>query len=81
MPEPPIADAVISKLAIHLGPHVAKMALKSFAKKVGIASHEQLTVAHLPGLLADIRPMLNVMIGKGPSEVVVADIARATSAM
>ena len=72
MPEP-IAETVIAKLSVHLGPHVAKMTVRSFAKKVGA---EQLTAAHVPGLIEDIRPMLNVMIGKGPSESVVADIER-----
>lgn len=52
------------------------MAVRSFAKKAGVAGQDQLTAAHLPGLIADIRPMLNVMIGKGPSESVVADIER-----
>ena len=75
MPEPAIADAIIAKLSIHLGPHVARMALKSFAKKVDLPG-ERLTAAHVPGLIQDIRPMLNVMIGKGPSEAVVADIER-----
>ena len=80
MPEP-IADLVIAKLAIHLGPHVARMALKSFAKKVGIPGNEQLTAAHVPGLIGEIRPMLNVMIGQGASEAVVADIERVTAAV
>lgn len=75
MPEP-IAETVIAKLSVHLGPHVAKMTVRSFAKKVGA---EQLTLAHVPGLIEDIRPMLNVMIGKGPSESVVADIERVTA--
>jgi hypothetical protein len=75
MPEP-IAETVIAKLSVHLGPHVAKMTVRSFAKKVGA---EQLTAAHVPGLIEDIRPMLNVMIGKGPSESVVADIERAAA--
>ena len=74
----PVADAVIATLSVHLGPHVAKMALRSFAKKAGIAGQEQLTAAHVPRLLAEIRPMLNVMIGKGPSEAVVADLERLT---
>ena len=77
MPEPAIADAIIAKLSVHLGPHVAKMALKSFARKVAVPNQEHLTAAHIPDLIHDIRPMLNVMIGKGPSEVVVADIQRA----
>lgn len=76
MPEP-LTETVISKLAVHLGPHVARMTVKSFAKKVG--APDQLTVAHLPKLIEEIRPMLNVMIGKGASESVVADIQRATA--
>ena len=78
MAEPQIAETVISTLSVYLGPHVAKMALKSFAQKVGVPAQEQLTVAHVPGLIAEIRPMLNVMIGKGPSEAVVADLERMT---
>ena len=77
MPEP-IAEVVISKLAVHLGPHVARMAIKSFARKAGVGGHEQLTGVHVPGLIEEIRPILNVMIGKGPSEAIVADIERAT---
>jgi hypothetical protein len=76
----PIAETVIAKLSVHLGPNVARMALKSFARKVGVQGHDQLTAAHLPRLIEDIRPMLNVMIGKGPSESVVAEIERVTSA-
>lgn len=77
MPEP-FAETVISKLSVHLGPHVARMTVKSFAKKVG--GQEQLTADHLPRLLEEIRPMLNVMIGKGAGDSVVADIERATAA-
>jgi hypothetical protein len=78
MPEP-LAETVISKLAVHLGPHVARIAVKSFAKKAGVPGHEQLTPAHVPQLMQEIRPMLNVMIGKAPSESVIADIERATA--
>ena len=78
MSEPVISDAIIAKLSIHLGPHVAKMAVRSFAKKVDLPG-ERLTAAHVPGLIQEIRPMLNVMIGKGPSEAVVADIERAAA--
>lgn len=77
MPEP-LTETVISKLSVHLGPHVARMTVKSFAKKVG--AQEQLTADHLPRLIEEIRPMLNVMIGKGASDSVVADIERATTA-
>ena len=76
MTEPPISEIVLARLSLHLGPNVARMALKSFVKKAGIAGPEQLTSAHLTGLVDEIRPMLNVMIGKGPTDAVVAEIAR-----
>ena len=78
MPEP-IADVVIAKLSVHLGPHVAKMAVRLFAKKAGVDGYEHLTAAHVPRLIEEIRPMLNVMIGKGPSASVVADIERTSA--
>lgn len=78
MPEP-IAEVVISKLSVHLGPHVAKMAVRLFAKKAGVDGAEHLTAAHVPRLIEEIRPMLNVMIGKGPSASVVADIERTSA--
>jgi len=81
MPEPPpahasMSHAIIETLSVHLGRHVAAMAVKAFGKKVGVPTPEQLTIAHVPGLIEEIRPMLNVMIGKGPSQIVVADIER-----
>ncbi len=76
MPNGAIGDLVISRLSVHLGPNVSKMAVKAFAKKAGVHGPEELTAAHLPALVEDIHPMLNVMIGKGPADAVVADIAR-----
>jgi len=77
MPEqPPVARAIIQTLSLHLGPHVANMAVKAFGRKVGVPTPDQLTIAHVPGLIEEIRPMLNVMIGTGPSQSVVADIER-----
>ena len=75
-----VADAVLAKLSVHLGPHVARVALKTFAKKIDVADHQKLTRSDLPALIRELRPMLNVMIGKGPSEAVVADIERVASA-
>ena len=71
MPEPQFADGIISQLSVHLGPNVARMAIKSFARKQGV---EQITPAHLPALVEDIRPMLNVMIGRAPAEAVLSEI-------
>lgn len=75
MPDARLADMIHAKLAVHLGPNVAKMTVDNFLRKGGIG-REALTTAHLPALIAEIRPMLNVMIGRGPTESVLAEIER-----
>ncbi len=64
---------------MHLDRHVATMAVRAFGKKVGIPAPEQLTTAHVPALIEEIRPMLHVMIGAGASQTVLADIERAAN--
>jgi hypothetical protein len=76
VPDAQFANTIISSLAVHLGPNVARMAIKSFAKKQGVPAFEQLTPDHLPALVEDIRPMLNVMIGKAPAEALLNEIGR-----
>ena len=72
----PIGEVVARKLSVHLGPNVARMAVKTFAQKAVARTPEQLTVAELPQLIEAMRPMLVVMIGKSPSEAVLAEITR-----
>jgi hypothetical protein len=76
MPEQTIAEIIIEKLSVPLGPNVAKMAIKSFAKKSGASGPEKLTIADVPKIVDEIRPMLNVMIGKAPTEAMLTDISR-----
>ena len=75
MSETRLADLVHAKLAVHLGPNVAKMTVDNFLRKSGIR-RDAMTAAHLPALIAEIRPMLNIMIGRGPTESVLAEIER-----
>ena len=72
-----IADFVASRLAIHLGPNVARLAVKTFSQKAVALKPEQLTLADVPKLIEAMRPMLHVMVGKEPGEVVLREIARA----
>ena len=76
MPEQTIADIIIEKLSVPLGPNVAKMAIRSFAKKNGASGPEKLTIADVPKIVDEIRPMLNVMIGKAPTDAMLTDITR-----
>ena len=76
MSEVLVGDQVAQKLSVHLGPNVARMAVKTFAGKIGAASSAEITTANLPQLIDALRPMLVVMIGKEPSEAVLGEIAR-----
>lgn len=78
--ETKISEIVIGKLSVHIGPNVAKMALRTFAKKAGVPSADDLSAAHLPGLIQEMRPILNVMIGRTPADAVLTDITRACQA-
>ena len=72
-----IADIVVGKLSVHLGPNVARVAIKTFAQKAVARKPEELTRADVPNLLEAMRPMLAVMIGKEAGQVALDDIARA----
>jgi hypothetical protein len=74
MPEP-IDALIIRKLSVHLGPNVAKIAIKTFAQKSVARKPEELTRADMPMLLEAMRPMLAVMIGKDAGRVVLDEIA------
>ena len=76
MPDDRLDDALTAKLSIHLGPNVSRMAIKSFAKKAGLSGPEQIAPTHVPALIEELRPMLNVMVGRGPSEAVMTEISR-----
>jgi hypothetical protein len=71
-----IADVVLGKLSTHLGPHVARVAIKTFSQKAAARKPEELTQADVPNLLEAMRPMLAVMIGKEAGQVALDEIAR-----
>jgi len=71
-----VGDVVTKRLSVHLGPNVARMAVKAFAQKALARKPEELTSAQVPQLIEALRPMLVVMIGKEPSTVVLDEIAR-----
>ena len=70
-----VADVITQKLAVHLGPNVARMAVKTFSAKAVSRKPEELTILDVPALIEAMRPMLAVMIGREPSVVVLEEIA------
>ena len=76
MPDDHLGEAIAAKLAIHLGPNVSRMAIRSFAKKAGLTGPDEIRSMHVPAFIEEIRPMLNVMVGRGPTEALVTEISQ-----
>ncbi|MEO8036428.1 MAG: hypothetical protein ABI837_18470 [Acidobacteriota bacterium] len=72
MADAALVDALVAKLSVPVGPHVAKMLIRSFTKKAGTG--DSLTAAQIPAFIEEIRPMVMVLLGKAATEVIAADL-------
>jgi hypothetical protein len=79
-PPPPttatIADRIADRLAIYLGPHTGRVAVKTFAQKALGRGPETLELGDLPKLETALRPMLRTLVGAARAELVLAEIRR-----
>jgi hypothetical protein len=77
MREPaPLADRIAAHLERFLGPHTARVAVKTFSLRGLGRGPETLVPADIPTLVATLRPMLNTLIGRDRAEAVVEQIKR-----
>ena len=67
-------QVIHDRLAIYLGPHTTKNALKTFAQKSLGVSAESITAAQAPALLDAMRPMLKTLLGAQASEKLLAQL-------
>ncbi len=70
------ADIVSEQLAVYLGPHTARSAVKTFAAKALKKGPEELTPADMPQLLLALKPMLRTLVGGRKSEDILAILER-----
>ena len=75
-PRLPVAETIARRLAAYLGPHTAKVAVKTFSMRAVGRGPETLTPADLPALQSALRPMLRTFIGRAQCEQVLEQIAR-----
>ncbi len=75
----PIADRIAARLSRYLGPHTARVAVKTFSNKALGRGPETLTVEDLPALQAALRPMLRTFVGRAQCEVVLQQMTRELS--
>lgn len=76
MDRPSITDQIIDKLEPFLGPHNARTAVKTFARRVFGRTPETLTAEDVPALLEGMRPMLRTLVGEQSAESVLLAIKR-----
>jgi hypothetical protein len=58
------------RLAVYVGPHTARLSLKTFAQKQFGMAPADLPPAALPDLVKSLRPLLRSMLGESDSEKV-----------
>ena len=63
-------------LAVYLGPHTAKNALRTFSLKALGVAPEEVTPAQAPRLLDALRPALKTLLGAAKCEQVIANMER-----
>jgi hypothetical protein len=66
-----IATIIADHLAVYLGAHTAKVAVKTFTQKAFGRGAETLTPADMPKLFDALRPMMNTLIGRNKCESVI----------
>ena len=71
-----IADRIAGRLALYLGPHTGRVAVKTFSVKALGRGPETLTLRDVPALQQALRPMLRTFVGRAQCEIVLEQIAR-----
>ena len=71
-----LAEKVGDRLAVYLGPHTARVAVKTFTQKALGRGPETLTADDVPALSAALRPMLRTFVGRARCELVLEEIAQ-----
>jgi hypothetical protein len=70
----PFSVLVERQLAVYLGPHTARSAVKTFSQRALGKTPDQLTTRDASALLDALRPMLRTLLGSDESEMVVQRI-------
>lgn len=71
-----VADQIAHRLAVYLGTHTSRIALRTFALKAVQRTPEELTPRDVPALCIALRPMLQTFVGREWTEVILTSIER-----
>lgn len=77
MPGPrPVAEVVADHIAVYLGPHTARVAVRTFSMKALKRGPETLIRADFSKLADALRPMLRTLVGRVTTEVILEQAER-----
>lgn len=77
MPEMTVAEIIQQHIAVHLGPHTAKMAIRMAAgRSVGLAP-DAVRLSDVPRVIEELHPMLNVLLGRDKAQQTLDEITSA----
>ena len=71
-----VAEAIAARMAVYLGPHTARIAVKTFSQRALGRGPDSLELPDVPELLAALRPMLRTLVGHSQCEIVLQRIER-----
>jgi hypothetical protein len=63
-----LSDRIERQLAVYLGPHTARTAVRTFSLKAVGKPPEELTLVDAPKVVEALRPMLRTLLGTDQSE-------------
>ena len=66
--EEPAIERLQRRLAIYVGPHTARLSLKTFAQQQFGVAPTEVPPASLPQLVRSLRPLLRSMLGEVDSD-------------
>jgi hypothetical protein len=75
-PPSPTAQQIADHLATYLGPHTARVAVKTFCMRALNHGPEELLPMDAPALLEALKPMLRAFVGRERSEAIVERIRK-----
>ena len=75
-PPSPTAQQIANHLATYLGPHTARVAVKTFCLRALNRGPEDLLPMDAPALLEALKPMLRAFVGRERCEAVIERIRK-----
>lgn len=73
---PTTAEVLTERLAFYLGPHTARVAVKTFCQSALSVEPAQLGAADVPRLLPALKPMLRTLLGSARADEILAALSR-----